>query len=150
MAGRWCCAARPHTHAVAELRRGKATGGSETVGSLIKRCKALGISEESVHAALDAEDPKTALTAMADRRDKKGPAAGPTELVGDSAAQLAWAELTAESLSQLVRRAAEAGVTEEQLAIGETVILLHSPLPLLGVSIAIKRGCHQNDSLADG
>ena len=36
------------------------------------------------------------------------------------------------------------------IALGETVILLHHPLPLLGVSIGIKRGCHQNDSLADG
>ena len=36
------------------------------------------------------------------------------------------------------------------LAVGETVILLHAPLPLVGVSIGMKRGCHQNDSLADG
>ena len=36
-------------------------------------------------------------------------------------------------------------------AVGETVILLHPPpLPLLGVSIGIKRGCQRNDSLADG
>ena len=37
------------------------------------------------------------------------------------------------------------------LAVGETsVILLHPPLPLLGVSIGMGRGCQQNDSLADG
>ena len=36
------------------------------------------------------------------------------------------------------------------LAVGETVILLHPPLPLVGVSIGMERGCHQNDSLADG
>ena len=36
------------------------------------------------------------------------------------------------------------------LAIGETVILLHSPLPLVGVSIVMMRECQQNDSLADG
>ena len=36
------------------------------------------------------------------------------------------------------------------LAVGETDILLHPPVPLSGVSIGINRGCHQNDSLADG
>ena len=36
------------------------------------------------------------------------------------------------------------------LAVGETVILLHPPLPLLGVSIGMERGCQQNDSIADG
>ena len=36
------------------------------------------------------------------------------------------------------------------LAIGETVILLHPPLPLVGVSIAMERERQQNDSLADG
>ena len=28
-----------------------------------------------------------------------------------------------------------------ELAVGETVILLHPPLPLLGVSIGMERGC---------
>ena len=37
-----------------------------------------------------------------------------------------------------------------RVAVGETVILLHPPLPLVGVVIWINRGCHQNDSLADG
>ena len=36
------------------------------------------------------------------------------------------------------------------LAIGETVILLHPPLPLVGVSIDMARECQQFDSLADG
>ena len=36
------------------------------------------------------------------------------------------------------------------VAVGETVIVLHPPLPFAGVSIGIKRGCHQNNSLADG
>ena len=36
------------------------------------------------------------------------------------------------------------------VAVGETVLLLHPPLPLVGLSIWIKGGCHQNDSLADG
>ena len=31
-----------------------------------------------------------------------------------------------------------------------SVILLHPPLPLVGVSIGMKRGRQQNDSLADG
>ena len=35
------------------------------------------------------------------------------------------------------------------IAIGETVILLHSPLPLVGVSIEMVRECQQNDSLAE-
>ena len=35
-------------------------------------------------------------------------------------------------------------------AIGETVIQLHPPLPLVGVSIWTERRCQQNDSLADG
>ena len=37
------------------------------------------------------------------------------------------------------------------LAVGETVILLHAPLPVVGVSIVMERECQQNDrSLADG
>ena len=36
------------------------------------------------------------------------------------------------------------------LAVGETVILLHPLLPSVGVSIWMERGCQQNDSLADG
>ena len=31
-----------------------------------------------------------------------------------------------------------------------TVILLTLPLPIVGVSIRMERGCQQNDSLADG
>ena len=36
------------------------------------------------------------------------------------------------------------------LAPGETVILLHPPLPLVGVSIAMERERQQNDSLVNG
>ena len=36
------------------------------------------------------------------------------------------------------------------LAVGETVILLHPHLPLLGIAIGMERGRQQNDSLADG
>ena len=37
------------------------------------------------------------------------------------------------------------------LAVGETFILLHPPLPLVGVSMWVKRGCQSNDrTLADG
>ena len=36
------------------------------------------------------------------------------------------------------------------LAVGGTVVLLHPPLPLVGVSIETMRECQQNDSLADG
>ena len=36
------------------------------------------------------------------------------------------------------------------IAIGETVILLHLLLALLGVSIGMQTGCQQNDSLAVG
>ena len=38
-----------------------------------------------------------------------------------------------------------------RLAVGETsVILLHPPLPSVGVSIVMERERQQNDSLADG
>ena len=37
-----------------------------------------------------------------------------------------------------------------RLAVGETVILLHPPLPLVGASVGKERGCQQNGSLADG
>ena len=33
---------------------------------------------------------------------------------------------------------------------GETVTLLHPPLPMVGVSIVMEREREQNDSLADG
>ena len=36
------------------------------------------------------------------------------------------------------------------VAVGETVNLLHPPLHLVGVSLMMRRGCQQNDSLADG
>ena len=36
------------------------------------------------------------------------------------------------------------------LVVGETVILLHPPLPSVAVSIKMERGLQQNDSLADG
>ena len=36
------------------------------------------------------------------------------------------------------------------VAVGETVILLQPPLPLVGVSIAMRRERQQNDSLGDG
>ena len=36
------------------------------------------------------------------------------------------------------------------LAVGETVILLHPPLYLVGVSTETTRKCQHNDSLADG
>ena len=32
-----------------------------------------------------------------------------------------------------------------EVAVGETVILLHPPLPSVGVSIEVERGCPQND-----
>ena len=41
-------------------------------------------------------------------------------------------------------------VAGPHLAIGETVILLHPPLPSAGVSIQMQKGRQQNDSLADG
>ena len=34
-----------------------------------------------------------------------------------------------------------------RMAVCETVILLHPPLPLVGISIGMERGCQQNDSL---
>ena len=41
-------------------------------------------------------------------------------------------------------------VAAGHLAVGETVILLHPPLPLVGVSIVMERERQQNDSLANG
>ena len=38
---------------------------------------------------------------------------------------------------------------EEMLAVGETVILLHTPLPLVGASIEMMKKCQQIDSLAN-
>ena len=38
----------------------------------------------------------------------------------------------------------------QSLAVGETVILLNPPLPLVGVSIETMRECQQIDSLANG
>ena len=40
--------------------------------------------------------------------------------------------------------------SEVDVAVGETVILLHPLLPLVGVSIWMERGCQQTDSLANG
>ena len=45
---------------------------------------------------------------------------------------------------------AQVGLPPVSIAIGETVILLTPPLPLVGVSIDMARECEQNDSLADG
>ena len=45
-------------------------------------------------------------------------------------------------------RTACSAVTD--LAIDETVILLHHPLPLVGVSIVMERERQQNDSLVNG
>ena len=45
---------------------------------------------------------------------------------------------------------AEGLSVDGHLAVGETVILLHLPLPVAGVSIVMERGRQQNDSLADG
>ena len=36
------------------------------------------------------------------------------------------------------------------VAVGETVILLHPPLPLVGISIETRMERQQNDCLADG
>ena len=43
-----------------------------------------------------------------------------------------------------------ATVRAASLAVGETVILLHPPVHLAGVSIAVERERQQNDSLANG
>ena len=42
------------------------------------------------------------------------------------------------------------GARVRSLAVGETVILLHPPLPLVGVSTVMKRERQQNDSLVRG
>ena len=50
----------------------------------------------------------------------------------------------------LLRQPAQLPARRGRLAVGETVILLHPPLPLAGVSIETMRECQQNDGLADG
>ena len=42
------------------------------------------------------------------------------------------------------------GAYPAMAAVGETVILLLSPLPSVGVSIVVERGCQQNNSPTDG
>ena len=42
------------------------------------------------------------------------------------------------------------GAQLQHLAVDETVILLHPPLPLVDVSIAMERERQQNDSLVNG
>ena len=42
------------------------------------------------------------------------------------------------------------GPTSVRIAVDETVILLHPPLPLVGVSIVMERERQQNDSLVHG
>ena len=55
------------------------------------------------------------------------------------------------STTDQVSNAAASLTLRIRLAVGETVILLQSPLPLAGVSIVMGRGCQQNDrTLADG
>ena len=43
--------------------------------------------------------------------------------------------------------AGNSGFRMTELAIGKTVILLHPPLPLTGVSIGMQKGSQQNDIL---
>ena len=47
----------------------------------------------------------------------------------------------------VVVRGVRAAVRGAHLAVDETVILLHPPLPLVGVSIAMERERQQNDGL---
>ena len=53
------------------------------------------------------------------------------------------------ALGSLRRLLAEQEVLA-RLAVGETVVLLHPPLPLVGVSMAMERERQQNDSLVNG
>ena len=54
-------------------------------------------------------------------------------------------------LSSTAQAGVAAAFTEEAVAaVDETVILLHPPLPLAGVSIGMDRRCQQNDSLVRG
>ena len=49
-----------------------------------------------------------------------------------------------------VQRLRQQGRRVRRLAVDGTVILLHPPLPLVGVSIVMEREHQQNDSLANG
>ena len=46
--------------------------------------------------------------------------------------------------------AEQTGAVPVYPAVGETVMLLHPPPPLVGVSMRMERGCQQNGGLADG
>ena len=62
-------------------------------------------------------------------------------------AALAKRELVYEAMGSLPDIMA---VATAHLAVGETVILLHPPLVVVGVSIGMEREHQQNDSLTDG
>ena len=51
---------------------------------------------------------------------------------------------------RLARQRLHVDRPREPLAISETVILLHPPLPIVGVSIGMERERQQNDSLVNG
>ena len=79
------------------------------------------------------------------------PAAELPEVGAEGLAATVDAEVAAgHSVVVVVASLAELGPSAAALAVGETVIPLHTLLPLSGVSIGMEMGCHQNDSLADG
>ena len=61
-----------------------------------------------------------------------------------------------DGVGEFARPAVSAGRTHSALqgaagvAVDDTVVLLHPPLPLAGVSTVMERGCQQNDSLVNG
>ena len=77
------------------------------------------------------------------------PAAAVSRHVSVHLQAAAFERLCAEAEAAAAVGAAAAG-SEEHLAVDETAILLHPPLPLAGVSIVMKRERQQNDSLANG
>ena len=61
-------------------------------------------------------------------------------------------QLSSLSLIIDVRKGGTVTIRGEEVAaaVDETGILLHPPLPSAGVSIAMERGCQQNNRLVDG
>ena len=68
----------------------------------------------------------------------------------DRMTQVIGGFMHAEEVVEASKWLKEQDILTTVLAVDETVILLQPPLPLVGVSIWMERGCQQNDSLVNG
>ena len=127
--------------------------------------------------ALRVPPPVAAKKAMADAKERRKKATTAAQEILTGAARLSKSAAKAEAACELLElevKSAKDSLTlakreldrvkdqeskkvltaertaQAKIAVGESAILLHPPLPLVGVLIGMKRGCHQNDSLAVG